>query len=118
PVPERLLGVGQVPQLRRPDHPGPDGHGRLTPMRVTQTTTAAVMLQGIENSYDAFQNLSAQIASGQAVNKPSDNPAGAVQILSYNAEIARLGQYQSNMSDGLAWLGSADSALSSVETSL
>jgi flagellar hook-associated protein 3 FlgL len=87
-------------------------------MRVTQNTTAAVMLQGIETSYDSFQTLSAQISSGLAITKPSDNPSGAVQVMSYNADITRLGQYQTNANDGLAWLGSADNVLSSVSSQL
>jgi flagellar hook-associated protein 3 FlgL len=87
-------------------------------IRVTQNTTAATMLQGIETSYGAFQSLSAQISTGLAITKPSDNPAGAVQVMSYNADITRLGQYQTNANDGLAWLGSADNVLSSVNTQL
>jgi flagellar hook-associated protein 3 FlgL len=87
-------------------------------MRITQSTTAADMLQGIETSYDSFQSLSAQIASGLAINKPSDNPAGAVQVMSYDAEITRLGQYQTNANDGVAWLGSAQNALASVNSQL
>ena len=87
-------------------------------IRVTQSTTAAVMLQGIENSYDGFQTLSAQIASGQAITKPSDNPAGTVQVMSYDAELTRLGQYQTNASDATAWLGTANNALTSVLSQL
>jgi len=86
--------------------------------RVTQSTTAAVMLQGIESSYGGFENLSAQIASGEAITKPSDNPAGTVQVMSYNSELTRLAQYQTNANDGLAWLGAADNSLSSVVTQL
>jgi flagellar hook-associated protein 3 FlgL len=87
-------------------------------MRITQSTTASVMAQGIETSYDAFQALSAQISTGLAITKPSDNPAGAVQVMSYNSDITRLGQYQTNANDGMAWLGSADSVLSSVNSQL
>lgn len=87
-------------------------------MRVTQATTAALMTQGIDSTYSGFEALSAQIASGQAITKPSDDPAGTVQAMAYRAEITRVGQYQSNASDGLAWLGTADSALSSVQTQL
>ena len=87
-------------------------------MRITQSTTASIMAQGIETSYDAFQALSAQISTGLAITKPSDNPAGAVQVMSYNSDITRLGQYQTNANDGMAWLGSADSVLSSVNSQL
>ena len=88
------------------------------PIRITQTTTASVMLQGIETSYDAFQATSAQIASGQAITKPSDNPAGTVQVMSYDAELTRLGQYQTNASDGLSWLGTSQNSLASMASQL
>ncbi len=87
-------------------------------MRVTQATTASLMTQSIDDTFNQFQTVSAQIASGLAITKPSDNPAGTVQALSYKAEITRLGQYQSNASDGLAWLGSADGALSNMSSQL
>jgi flagellar hook-associated protein 3 FlgL len=87
-------------------------------IRITQSTTSAVMLQGIETSYDSFQSLSAQIASGLAINKPCDNPVGAVQVMSYDAEITRLGQYQTNANDGQAWLGIAQNALASANSQL
>jgi flagellar hook-associated protein 3 FlgL len=87
-------------------------------MRVTQATTAALMAQGLDDTYSQFETLSAQISSGQAITRPSDNPAGTVQAMTYRAEITRVGQYQSNASDGLAWLGTADSTLSSVQTQL
>ena len=87
-------------------------------IRVTQNTTADVMLQVIETSYGRFQSLSAQISTGLAITKPSDNPSGAVQVMSYNADITRLGQYQTNANDGLAWLGSADNVLASVNSQL
>jgi flagellar hook-associated protein 3 FlgL len=86
--------------------------------RVTQSTTGNVMLQGIETAYDGFETLSTQIASGQAISKPSDNPAGTVQVMSYNADLTRLAQYQSNAHDGTAWLGTADNVLGSVMTQL
>jgi flagellar hook-associated protein 3 FlgL len=38
--------------------------------------------------------------------------------MSYNADLTRLAQYQSNANDGMAWLGTADNVLSSVVTQL
>src|SRR5579871_3374743 len=76
------------------------------------------MLQGVDASYGAFETTSAQIASGLAITKPSDNPAGAVQVMSYDADITRLGQYQANANDAVAWLGSAQNTLGSVSSQL
>jgi flagellar hook-associated protein 3 FlgL len=87
-------------------------------MRITQATTAALMSQDIDTSYDAYESTAAQVASGLAITQPSDNPAGTVQIMSYNGQIARLSQYQNNATDGLAWLGTAQGTLESVTTSL
>jgi len=85
-------------------------------MRVTQGMTSALMIQDMESSYSQYESLSQQVASGLAINKPSDNPAGTVQAMAFSAQITRLGQYQTNANDGLAWLGTAQNALSGVVT--
>jgi len=85
-------------------------------IRVTQNSTSALMIQDIDSSYAQYESLSAEAASGLAITQPSDNPAGTVQAIAYNAQITRLGQYQTNASDGLAWLGTAQNTLSGVVT--
>lgn len=87
-------------------------------MRITEATTAGVMAQGIDGAYNAFEQLAQQVSSGLAITKPSDDPAGTLQVMSYDAQISRAAQYQRNATDGLGWLGAADSSLSTVQTQL
>jgi len=87
-------------------------------IRVTQGMTSAQMIQDMDSSYSQYESLSAEVASGLAINKPSDNPAGTVQAMAYSGQITRLGQYQTNANDGLAWLGTAQNTLSGVVTQI
>jgi len=49
-------------------------------------------------------NLEQQLATGSTINQPSDNPAGAFQVMTLNAAVARAQQYVSNANNGLGWL--------------
>jgi flagellar hook-associated protein 3 FlgL len=82
-------------------------------LRVTQGSTVALMLAGLESNQSSLSNLEQQLSSGKAISKPSDNPVGTGQALALQGTISRNTQYQNNAQDGLSWLGTADNALQS-----
>jgi flagellar hook-associated protein 3 FlgL len=82
-------------------------------LRVTQGSTVALMLAGLESNQNSLSTLEQQLSSGKAITKPSDNPVGTGQALALQGTISRNTQYQNNAQDGLSWLGTADNALSS-----
>lgn len=82
-------------------------------LRVTQNSTTALMLAGLESNQSNLSTLEQQLSSGKAISKPSDNPVGTGQALQLQGEISRNTQYQNNAQDGLSWLGTADNALQS-----
>jgi flagellar hook-associated protein 3 FlgL len=59
-----------------------------------------------------------QLASGQLINMPSDNPAGASELVQNQAELAQTDQFLQNTSNVEGLLQTADSTLSSVVSSL
>jgi len=59
-----------------------------------------------------------QIAAGQSVNRPSDNPAGAAMLVRNAAKAAETDQFQRSASGLSGEMQNADSALSSVVTIL
>jgi flagellar hook-associated protein 3 FlgL len=59
-----------------------------------------------------MQKIQEQLATGRAVNRPSDSPVKTVEALQFRANIKRTEQYVGNAEDGLARLGAADAALS------
>lgn len=62
-----------------------------------------------------LSTLQQQSSSGLAVAKASDDPVAAGTILQIRSSIASNSQYASNITDGIGWLSTADSALSTSE---
>ena len=87
-------------------------------MRVTQQSASMLMVANLQGSLANLTNLQEEAATGLAINQASDNPTGTSQVLALNAQLGRFNQYSSNISDGQAWLNTADSALGSAVTAL
>ena len=81
--------------------------------RVTQRSTSATMMQGLQSNLSRMQKLQEQLSSGRLVNRPSDAPVATAEAMQFRADLRRTEQYSRNAADGVAWLGTADSALSS-----
>lgn len=82
-------------------------------MRVTQSAVAATMLAGLFANRTELDTYQLQLSSGRRITRPSDDPVGTDQAMQYRGAQARANQYARNGNDGLAWLGTADTALKS-----
>ncbi len=80
--------------------------------------TSRSVLSDLENTYNQMSVTQNQLSSGVTLTKPSDNPFGVSQALSYKSELAANTQYQSNVSNATAWLSATDTALSSMNNDL
>ena len=76
------------------------------------------LLQDLSTDQSQQSTLEQQLASGDVVNSPSDDPAAAASLMQLNSGLARSKQYVSNANDGIGWLGLGNSTLSSVVSSL
>lgn len=86
--------------------------------RLTPAILEAQMTGALATDQASIAALQEKISSGQAINRPSDDPVGIVQAMSTQAALSRAQQYQSNAQDGMGWLGTANTALSSAVTQL
>src|ERR1700691_196640 len=86
--------------------------------RVTQQSATMLMVADLQTSLGSLTQLQEETATGLAINQPSDNPTGTSEVLAFNAQLGRFQQYTSNISDGQAWLNTADSTLGSVTKAL
>jgi flagellar hook-associated protein 3 FlgL len=80
-------------------------------IRITQRTLNSAVLGNLQGNLDRMQKLQEQLSSGKQIRRPSDSPANTVSALRYRADIRRSEQLQRNASDGLGWLGTADTSL-------
>jgi flagellar hook-associated protein 3 FlgL len=76
------------------------------------------LLAALAQNQQAINSDLQQIASGQSINAPSDNPAGAAGLVQNADQTAEADQFQRSISSVQGSLQNADSTLSSVVTAL
>lgn len=90
-------------------------------MAYTRITTRSMYdstLLQLQSSQTRIGRLQAQMSSGKRIARASDDPSGAASAMQLRGELSRYTQYDRNSSDGLAWLGTIDSTLQSMTTSM
>jgi flagellar hook-associated protein 3 len=85
-------------------------------MRVTNMVPD--MQYAVQQSQTALAAALQQVSTGLRVNRPSDDPAAAANMVVSLASSANVDQYTSNVSAVTAQMQSADSALSTTTTAL
>lgn len=88
------------------------------------TVSSLALAQTLTNQLSAQENNIAQIqqqlATGQVLNQPSDNPAAVTQVLALSSQASQLTSWQTNADTATSWLGTANntanSALESMQT--
>jgi flagellar hook-associated protein 3 FlgL len=80
---------------------------------VTHQTVQRQTLANLQGNLSAMAVLQAQMSSGKKINVPSDDPAGASDMLRLRGDQRAVTQYARNASDGDSWLTTVDSALGS-----
>jgi flagellar hook-associated protein 3 FlgL len=83
--------------------------------RVTTSQIWASSAANIQSSKARLSQLTDQSTTGIAVSKPSDDPAAAAAILRVLSQQSANTQYATNINDGLGWMSTADSTLTSAE---
>jgi flagellar hook-associated protein 3 FlgL len=87
----------------------------MTIGRVTTTQIWATSNANIQASKARLSQLTAQSSSGIAISKPSDDPAASAAIMKVLNQQSATTQYATNIGDGLGWLSTADSTMTSSE---
>jgi flagellar hook-associated protein 3 FlgL len=86
--------------------------------RITNLMSAQQTISDLASAYDQMATTGQQMSSGLAISQPSDNPYGAAQVVSLNADLSELSGYTSSINDGTAWLNTASGALSDIDNSV
>ena len=82
--------------------------------RITQSLIQRNSLEGLQAGLARMQRVQEQLSSGRLVNRPSDSPVATGSAMQFRVEVRRTEQYARNAQDGLAWLGTADDALTTM----
>ena len=86
-------------------------------MRVNPNQTSNI-LNALQTSQSAVNTALQQISTGKRVSTPSDDPFASAAMVQNTISSANVDQYTQNVSGTLAMVQTADSALSSVVSSL
>jgi flagellar hook-associated protein 3 FlgL len=83
-------------------------------MRITEGLISRRMLQDLQRAKLAESQAAAQVSTGNRMQRPSDDPHGAMRAVRIRADLAATTQYRRNVDDSMAWANATDSALSSI----
>ena len=80
-------------------------------MRIASTQYQATMVNALQNANARLSNVMEQMASGQRILLPSDDPVATLRLSRLNREEAALNQYRDN-------IGALSTRLTQNETAL
>lgn len=85
-------------------------------MRITNSMMSANTKNNINLNKLNEDNINTQMATGQKISRPSDDPVIAIRALRLNTNISQLNQYHDkNIPDANAWLKVTETALSQTD---
>lgn len=86
--------------------------------RVTSSSMTQSAARQLQANLAELSRLQEKATSQRAFLSPSEDPSAATTTLRLHAEQSRTAQYARNIDDGLAWLSTADAAITSSTTML
>jgi len=84
--------------------------------RVTESSIHSAVLNNLQRTIQKGQQIQEQLSSGKQINRPSDSPTGTVTSMELRGDKRVAQQYARNADDGMGWLNTLDSTLSSAST--
>ncbi|MGH7507053.1 MAG: flagellar hook-associated protein FlgL [Longimicrobiales bacterium] len=83
-------------------------------MRITNNIISRQSLEGIQRNLAAMEEAQRRVTSGLRIEKPSDDPAGALGILGADRRLSALDQYGRNIGSAASRLAAEETVLDSV----
>ena len=83
--------------------------------RVTESMKYGSLTNSLSNVQVKSTSLMEKISTQKNINRPSDDPVGAVKVLKYTSTMSSIGQYQSNISNAQSWLSLTDTNLEGIK---
>lgn len=87
-------------------------------MRVTDLTMRRDMIAHVQSGYRAMMDAQTRLSSGLRIQKASDDPNAATQVLQLHGALRALEQHQRNISSGLSRLSAEEDVLDQLTDAL
>ncbi|MBG0833368.1 flagellar hook-associated protein FlgL [Planomonospora sp. ID67723] len=85
-------------------------------MRVTERSISTRVLNNLQGNISRLGDVQNRLSGGKQLSRPSDSPPGTTSALSLRSEIRAQEQFIRNVDDGMGWLGTIDTALTSANS--
>lgn len=82
--------------------------------RITQNMLSQRSLGSLQANLGRMARTQEQLSTGRVINRPSDSPTGTTSAMRLRDAVSNAQQHQRSAQDGLAWLGTVDTTLTSV----
>jgi flagellar hook-associated protein 3 FlgL len=79
--------------------------------RISFASINTRILDRLYQNYNKLEGIQQQIASGKKVDRPSDDPVAVSNSMELRTQIDQFKSFQRNIDDGLAYLGTVDTTL-------
>jgi flagellar hook-associated protein 3 FlgL len=83
--------------------------------RITAQMIGNSTINTIDTDLNQLSQTQEELSTGNQINQPSDNPYGAALTLSLSGQISAYSSYQTNVTQGTAWVETASSSLQSIQ---
>lgn len=87
-------------------------------MRVSDKLLYNTVLNNLQQNLEKMLSLQESASSGKRIIRPSDDPIGIMKVMDYDTAISKAEQYQRNIDNGIAFLSSTESAVSTAQNIL
>ena len=83
-------------------------------IRVTERSLSQNAMRGLHSNQGRLSQTENQLTSGKQISRPSDSPTGTMTAMLLRSDLKTQDQYSRNAQDGVNWLNTIDSTLSSA----
>lgn len=83
-------------------------------MRITNNMMISNLMRNLGKNTERLSKYQNQLDSGKKISVPSDDPVVAARALKLRTDVAKVEQYQKNISDAKSWLDATDVALGKI----
>jgi flagellar hook-associated protein 3 FlgL len=83
-------------------------------IRVTERSLSQNAMRGLQANQGRLSRTEQQLTSGKLISRPSDSPTGTMTAMLLRSDMRTQEQYGRNAQDGVNWLNTIDSTLSSA----
>ncbi|WP_407307276.1 flagellar hook-associated protein FlgL [Desulfosporosinus sp. SB140] len=87
-------------------------------MRITSSMMSQDLLRNLQSAEEKMNNLQNQLSSGHRINKPSDDPVGIQNVMTFKSNIAAVTQWSSNAGEALQFMNTTEGALQNITSML